>query len=93
VAISSFTATDAVGVTGHCVNESATPPTAGSCSGSGWAGSAQTSFLFGSAGSKTLYAWAKDAAGNISTSATDGVEITLPTANLTGRTVSGMTLQ
>ena len=75
VSISSFTATDAIGVTGYCINESASAPTAGSCSGSGWAGSAQTSYLFGSAGSKTLYAWAKDAAGNISDAVTDGVEI------------------
>jgi hypothetical protein len=89
VPISSFTATDAVGVTGYCINESATPPTSGSCSGSGWAGSAQTSFLFGSAGSKTLYAWAKDAAGNISDAATDGVEITLPVATLTGTSPGG----
>jgi hypothetical protein len=66
VNVSSFTATDEVGVTGYCINESASAPTAGSCSGSGWAASAQTSYTFGSAGSKTLYAWAKDAAGNVS---------------------------
>jgi hypothetical protein len=73
VPIATFTATDAVGVTGYCVNESATAPTAGSCSGSGWAGTAQTSYTFASDGSKTLYGWADDAAGNISSSLSDTV--------------------
>jgi hypothetical protein len=87
VSISAFTASDAVGVTGYCVNESATPPTAGSCSGSGWEASAQTSYLFDSEGSKTLYPWAKDAAGNISDSASqyDQVTITLPVVAPTRR--------
>ena len=78
VSISTFTASDAVGVTGYCVNESASAPTSGSCSGSGWEGSAQTSYVFSTEGAKTLYAWAKDAAGNISTSLNDSVTIALP---------------
>ena len=80
VAITEFTASDDVGVTGYCVNESASAPSAETCSGSGWAGSAQSSFTFASEGAKTLYAWAKDAAGNISEGASGGVTITLPTA-------------
>jgi len=89
VPVSSFTATDAVGVTGYCINESATAPTSGSCSGSGWAGSAQSTVTASTSGSITFYAWAKDAAGNISSSATDGVVITLPAASLSGGMISG----
>jgi hypothetical protein len=68
VPITTFTATDNVGVTGYCVNESSTPPTSSSCSGSGWSGSAQTQYVFDNYGEKTLYAWAKDADGLISPS-------------------------
>jgi hypothetical protein len=77
VSITTFTATDAVGVNSYCINESATAPTSGSCSGSGWAGTAQTSYVFSGAGAKTLYAWAKDAAGNVSASRSASVTITL----------------
>ncbi|NTU73911.1 hypothetical protein HGB07_07190 [Candidatus Roizmanbacteria bacterium] len=73
VAISSFTATDAIGVTGYMITESSSAPDAGA---SGWTGTAPTSFVFSSAGAKTLYAWAKDAAGNVSASLNDAVTIT-----------------
>ncbi len=75
VAINSLTATDNVGVTGYLVNESATAPTA---SATGWILPAPTSYTFTTAGSKTLYAWAKDAAGNVSASMSATVVITLP---------------
>ena len=75
VSITSFTATDNVGVTGYLVTESATPPSAGAA---GWSASAPTSYTFTTAGTKTLYAWAKDAAGNVSTSLSATVTITLP---------------
>jgi hypothetical protein len=78
VPITTFTATDNSSVSGYCVNESATPPTSGSCGGSGWSSSAQTSYTFSSEGAKTLYAWAKDPSGNISDSLNDSVTITLP---------------
>jgi hypothetical protein len=55
-------ATDSVGVTGYMVTESATAPAANAA---GWLASAPTSYAFGSASTKTLYAWAKDAAGNV----------------------------
>jgi hypothetical protein len=87
IAISSYTCTDAVGVTGYCINESATPPTSGSCSGSGWAGSVQTGYTFASAGAKTLYAYCKDAAGNISDSANDTTTVTIPAASTSGATI------
>jgi hypothetical protein len=61
--VSSFTATDAVGVTGYMVTESSTPPSAG---GGGWSGSAPTQITASGSGSITFYPWAKDAAGNVS---------------------------
>jgi len=72
VPISTFTATDNVGVTGYALSESNSAP------GSGWAGSAPTSYTFATAGSKTLYAWAKDVVGNVSPSRNASVTITLP---------------
>ena len=79
VAILIFTATDAVSVTGYLVSESVSTP---QVDDEDWSGSAQTQYVFASAGSKTLYAWAKDAAGNISSSLSDGVVITLPTVTV-----------
>lgn len=82
VPIATFTATDSVGVTGYCLTETSTPPTSGTCTGSGWSATAQASYVFTTDGSKQLWAWAKDAAGNISTniiSDTILVDTTLPT--------------
>ena len=83
VAVSSLTATDDVLVTGYMVNESSTKPLA---TASGWSASAPASYTCNTAGSKTLYAWAKDAAGNVSASRSASVTITLtdttaPTVN------------
>ncbi|OGZ35099.1 MAG: hypothetical protein A2174_00435 [Candidatus Portnoybacteria bacterium RBG_13_41_18] len=61
----SIVATDNVGVVGYIITESAAAPSA---SASGWSATAPTNYIFSSAGSKTLYAWAKDAAGNVSAS-------------------------
>jgi parallel beta-helix repeat protein len=72
VAISSFTATDDTAVTGYLVNESSSVP---SVSDPDWETTATTTYTFATPGSKTLYAWAKDAVGNISASANDGVTI------------------
>lgn len=74
VPITSFTATDAVGVTGYLITESATPPAPGAA---GWSGTAPTSYTAVGTGSLTLYAWAKDAAGNVSAAATAAVTITI----------------
>ena len=76
VPISSLTAADNVGVTGYLVNETSTAPVV---SASGWSASAPSSFTFTSAGTKTAYAWAKDAAGNVSNSRSASTAITLPT--------------
>ncbi|KAB0666917.1 DNRLRE domain-containing protein [Oryzomonas japonica] len=87
VAISSFTASDNVGVTGYLVTESATAPSA---SATGWSASAPSSFTFSAAGSKTAYAWAKDAAGNVSAAKNSSVVITLP--DTTAPTVGTFTM-
>jgi hypothetical protein len=74
VPITAFTASDDVGVAGYKLTETAAAPLA---SASGWAATAPTGYNFVSAGSKTLYAWAKDAAGNVSASLSATVTITL----------------
>lgn len=78
VAVSSFTATDNVRVTGYLITESATAPLA---SAAGWSATAPTRFTFAGAGSRTAFAWAKDAAGNVSLAKSKAVLIdtTLPT--------------
>src|SRR3989344_9289895 len=92
VSITSFTATDNTSVTGYTVTESSTAPASSATS---WTSTAPTSYAFSSAGSKTLYAWAKDATGNVSTSRSATVTITLadtqpPTvpANLSATAIS-----
>ena len=82
VSISSFSAGDNVGVTGYMVNASSTKPLA---SATGWSAAAPASYSFTSTGSKTLYAWAKDAAGNVSASRSASVNIT-GTVSATGIT-------
>jgi hypothetical protein len=76
VSILTFTATDNTAVTGYLITESATTP---SVNDVGWSLTAPTEYTFSSEGSKTLYAWAKDAVGNVSTGSSDTVTITLPT--------------
>jgi hypothetical protein len=73
VAVTSFTATDATGVTGYMITTSATAPNA---SAAGWTATAPTSFTFTAAGSQTAFAWAKNAAGNVSASKSATVTIT-----------------
>jgi hypothetical protein len=90
VPISTLTATDDTGVTGYLVNESSTKPASGT---SGWSVSKPASYTFGSAGSKTLYAWAKDAAGNVSNSLSASTTIALPPApDTTAPTISAFTI-
>jgi hypothetical protein len=66
VSISTFTSTIPASTTGYRITETASVPTASS---SGWSTTAPTSYKFQigtSSGIKTLYAWVKDAAGNVS---------------------------
>lgn len=99
VPITALTATDAIGVTGYAVTESNVAPALGTF------GTAPTDHTFASAGTYTLYAWARDAAGNISSSqsagpvtvaaadstAPDSPSITVP-ANATSTAVTGISL-
>ena len=80
VAVGSFTATDNFEVTGYLITESATAPDPGDA---GWSGSAPGSFTFGGYGTRTAYAWVKDAAGNVSASSNAIVLITGSAASLT----------
>jgi phosphodiesterase/alkaline phosphatase D-like protein len=79
VPITSFTATDNVSVTGYTVNESATTP---SPDAAGWSVTIPSSYTFTTAGSKTLYSWAKDAAGNVSSSVSRSVIITIQSSSV-----------
>jgi hypothetical protein len=72
VPVISFTASDNVGVTGYMVTESSAAPLA---TDPRWTVTAPTSYTFSSFGSKTLYAWARDAAGNVSASLSASVTI------------------
>lgn len=83
VPITNLTATDNMGVSGYFLSESSLVPAAGF---SGWSSSVPTSYIFSSAGTKTLYAWVKDSAGNVSASATDSVVITLNNPVASGNT-------
>jgi len=87
VSVTEFTATDDTAVTGYMLTESSSAPASGD---SGWEASAQSSYTFATEGTKTLYAWAKDAAGNVSTSLNDSVIITLP--DITDPTVTAFTI-
>jgi hypothetical protein len=75
VPIRRFTATDNVGVTGYKLTRTATAPLA---TAKGWRTNPPTTFTFPRAGTMRLFAWAKDAAGNVSLSKTAKVVITLP---------------
>ena len=80
VAVTAFTSTDNAAVTGYLLTETATKPAP---SAIGWSATKPTSYTFvgipdGIATLKTLYAWAEDAAGNVSNSATATTTITLP---------------
>ncbi len=74
VPVTTLTATDNVGVTGYLVTETSTAPPA---SAAGWTVAAPTTYTFASAGPKILYAWAKDAAGHVSTALNAATTITL----------------
>ena len=84
-----LTASDDVAVSGYMITESSTAPAAAD---GGWTVTAPTDYTFATYGSKTLYAWAKDAAGNVSLSASDTVEVTepAPTTYTIGGTTSGL---
>ena len=75
VPVSSFTASDNKAVTGYILTESSNAPLAGDA---GWNATAPASFTFAAEGTKTLYAYVKDEAGNVSSGMSGQVVITLP---------------
>lgn len=76
VPILSLSATDDLGlVSGYMVTESSIAP---SVNDGGWSISPPTQYTFSSGGTKTLYAWAKDPAGNISASVSRTVTVIVP---------------
>ena len=86
VSVTSFTASDNVAVTGYLLTQSATKPAAGVA---GWTAAPPASYTFASAGSKTVYAWAKDGAGNVSAARSANTTITLPSgSDVTAPTVT-----
>lgn len=87
VPVTSISASDNVLVSGYLVSESATPPLP---SDSGWSVSPPVSYTFAAAGDKTLYAWAKDAAGNVSAGLS--AQVTIPPLDTTLPSVTGFTV-
>ncbi len=77
IPVSGFTATDDIAVTGYLLTES---PVAPAASATSWSATPPISYTFVGGGGKTLYAWAKDAAGNVSTSLSANITITVATA-------------
>jgi hypothetical protein len=83
VNFTAFSATDAVGVTGYMVTETSAAPLA---TASGWTTAPSIGYIFTTVGSHTLYAWAKDAAGNVSANKSAAVTVTINTSS--GQTVT-----
>jgi hypothetical protein len=73
VPITTWTATDDVAVTAYQLNQSAVAPVP---TDANWVATKPTSYVFPDQGAQTLYAWAKDAAGNVSLSDNEVVTIT-----------------
>ncbi|NLB82207.1 MAG: hypothetical protein GX800_11510, partial [Clostridiaceae bacterium] len=74
VPVTSFSASDNIGVTGYMITESSAVPGA---TNPGWMENAPASYTFSSGGLKTVYAWAKDGSGNISSPVSRIVDINL----------------
>ena len=84
VPITSFMATDDVGVTGYLLTETSTKPTFTVYT---WSPTAQTSYSFSTVGLKTLYAWVRDSAGNISAPISANINVIIASARpLLGQT-------
>ncbi|MFV0268843.1 MAG: right-handed parallel beta-helix repeat-containing protein [Draconibacterium sp.] len=73
VPVTSFVASDNVGVVGYLLSESPVPPLS---TNNNWSTNPPGSYTFSGFGFKTLYAWAIDAAGNVSNFKKSTVTIT-----------------
>ncbi|WP_073002126.1 T9SS type A sorting domain-containing protein [Mariniphaga anaerophila] len=74
IVVNSFEAIDNIGVKGYLLTGTSAIP---DVNDSGWTTVAPDSYTFSATGLVTLYAWAKDAAGNISNSVSKQVSISL----------------
>jgi hypothetical protein len=81
VPINSFTGTDNVGVTAYMINENSGTPL---LTNNRWQSKAPSTYVALTPGTKTLYAWTRDAAGNVSQSAAEVVNITVEGGMTTG---------
>ncbi|NCB85759.1 MAG: hypothetical protein EOM44_14905, partial [Bacteroidia bacterium] len=72
IEVTDFSVTDANAVAGYLLTETSTVP---ELNNTGWSSVSQASYAFSSDGTKTLFAWAKDSAGNISASSVASVVI------------------
>ena len=72
VSITSLTSTDNIGVTGYLLTETSSTP---SSNAKGWSGTKPITYFFSTIGLKMLYAWVKDAAGNVSLSRNANVTV------------------
>lgn len=84
VPITALAATDNQALNGYLITTSAATPPPFS---SGWSLSPPTQYNAGSAGVKTLFAWARDKAGNVSTPATAQVNVDLSPPTVTAFSV------
>jgi hypothetical protein len=67
-----LTSTDNIGVTGYLLTETSSTP---SSNAKGWSGTKPITYFFSTIGLKMLYAWVKDAAGNVSLSRNANVTV------------------
>ncbi len=87
VPVSSFSATDNVAVTGYCVMAT------DSAVGCSWSSSPPASYTFApgtASGWYTLYAFARDAAGNVSASSAMMTQLTVPQTQQLSVTIQGL---
>jgi len=85
VSVTAFTASDNVGVTGYLLSQTSSKPAP---SDTGWTASPPTSYTFSISGNRTLYAWAKDAAGNVSDPVSTTIALTVKTGDILWRNIS-----
>lgn len=87
VPITQFTASDNIGVTGYLLTEASSTP---SFSNPNWKTSVPSDYTFTTTGTRMLYAWTKDAIGNISASKSASIAIVNPGTDLTPPTISSI---
>lgn len=76
IPITLFTATDDIGVTGYLISTTNTPPAPDAA---GWADTAPSSYTVAADGAYTLYPWAKDESGKVSSVYASPASVTVNT--------------